>query len=201
MKFYELEKKIKKAYFTDSDIKLYGFNVYPYQFSLWIKDKKLGRIKRGIYYFEERKLEITAEEVAGLIYGPSYISLESALSRYNFIPEKVFSVTSVTTKRTNKFNNYFGKFIYRKINRKLFWGYNPIETKNGKYLLADPEKALLDYLYLNLNQFNKWEDVEEVRFNYIEIKDKINKDRIKKYSAIFNIKKLDRIVNSILKQC
>lgn len=194
MKFYDLQKIIKEPYFFGSDLRLRNFKIYPYQFSNWIKSERLSRIKRGLYYFTERKQEIKPEGVAFLIYEPSYISLESVLSYYNFIPEKVFAITSVTTKQTRKFSNDFGNFIYRKISPKLFFGYNIIQSKNGKYLFADPEKALLDYLYLNSGQINNLDDVKEIRLNYQEIKDKINWQKINRYLKVFNVKKLGKII-------
>ncbi len=201
MKFQDLQRIIKTAYFSSSDLRLRKFSIYPYQFSFWMKSNKIGRIKRGIYYFTERKDEIELEEVAHLIYNPSYVSLESALSYYGFIPEKVFTITSVSTKTSRKFKNDFGKFSYRKIKKELFFGYNAVETKNGKYLLAEPEKAVIDYFYLNLGKINNPDDIKELRFNCYELKDSINLEKITKYASVFNIKKLSNAIDLLLKQC
>jgi hypothetical protein len=38
--------------------------------------------------------------------------------------------------------------VYRKISPALYWGYEEKSTRYNKYLIADPEKALLDWIYL-----------------------------------------------------
>ena len=63
------------------------------------------RIKKGLYTFSEvyRQQPIHRGLIANLLFGPSYVSLEYALSYYGFIPERVETVTSVTTKRNKSF--------------------------------------------------------------------------------------------------
>lgn len=201
MKFYDLQKLIKEAYFSINDLRLRSLKIYDYQLSLWVKNSKLKRLKRGIYYFPARRKDIKPEEVAALIYEPSYISTEYALSYYNLIPEKVFAITSVATKPTRVFNNDFGRFIYQQISPKLFVGYDAIETKNGRYLLAEPEKAILDYFYLHLGQINNVNDIKELRFNYKEMKNIIHSQKLHLYLKFFAIKKLERMINLLLQQC
>lgn len=201
MKFYDLQRTIKGAYFTINNLRLRGVKIYPYQLSLWVKNGKLKRLKRGIYYFPEKKGEIKPEEIAVLIYEPSYISTESALSHYSLIPDKVFSITSVATKPTRRFSNDFGQFIYQQIKPELFFGYNAIGTQEGKYLLAEPEKAILDYFYLHLGQIDNIDDIKELRFNYRELKDIISLKRLRQYLKVFSIAKLERVINLLLQQC
>ena len=112
----------------------------------------------------------------------------------------VYSNTAVTTKINRKINNYFGNFYYRHIHSKLFFGYNSVSTKSGKYLIAEPEKALLDYFYLNLGQINNLQDLESLRFNFQEIK-KMDRKKINKYLEEFSIKKLDKMINLLLTLC
>jgi hypothetical protein len=59
-------------------------------------------------------------EIANPLYGPSYISLEYALSYYGLIPERVESITSVTTKRSKKFITPLGSFSYEHIPLKAY---------------------------------------------------------------------------------
>lgn len=145
MKYQDLRKRIKRAIFTRQDLRLRGLKVFDYQFSLWQKQGYITRLKNGVYLFSEEAESVKPEELARHLYSPSYISLEKALSIYGLIPEMVYGITSITPKTTRRFKNRFGNFIYRHIKPALFFGYR---ERNG-YLMADPEKALLDYLYLN----------------------------------------------------
>jgi predicted transcriptional regulator of viral defense system len=106
------------------------------------------RIKKGLYVFGEayRRRPYSKELLANLIYGPSYLSLEYALQYYGLIPEKVESVTSVTTGRSRWFQTPAGMFTYRQIPvYALSTGMDRIELKDGTaFLIATPEKALAD---------------------------------------------------------
>jgi len=198
MKYQDFYKTIKKPYFSRMDISLMGLVVYNYQISLWAKKGYIERIKRGLYVFSERRSELSPEEISFLLYEPSYISLEFALNYYGFIPEMVYAITAVSVKTTRSFNNKFGKFIYRSVKPPLFFGYRVMETKNGKYLLAEPEKAILDYLYFNLIHINSKEDIEELRINCEMIKKTVNRKRFKFYAEKFESEKMQKIIKIIL---
>lgn len=201
MKYQEFKTAISKPYFTSQDILLKKLNVYGYQLSLWKKKNYIDRLKNGVYFFVDEKEKIIAEDVSFLIYQPSYLSMEFALSHYGFIPEMVYGKTAVTTKTTRKFSNNFGNFTYRRILPKLFFGYIPIETQAGKYLVAEPEKAILDYFYFNLGKINSPEDIEELRINCDEFKRQVNREKINLYLREFNIKKLTDNVNILFELC
>ncbi|MCH5597992.1 type IV toxin-antitoxin system AbiEi family antitoxin domain-containing protein [Niabella ginsengisoli] len=65
-----------------------------------IKEGLLSNVIRGLYV-PGPNLKITSPEnllVANHLRGPSYISLESALSYWKLIPEKVYETISVTMK-------------------------------------------------------------------------------------------------------
>jgi hypothetical protein len=115
---------------------------------------------------------------------------------YGLIPEMVFNVTSVTTKTTRSYKNKFGFFIYRHIKPSLFLGYKKVDIASQPYLIATPEKALIDYIYLNSSKINNKGELEEVRFNEIEIK-KLNYEKIREYSDLTGSKKVNKIINMI----
>ena len=73
------------------------------------------RIKKGLYAFSEpfRKGPVSSTTLANLLFGPSYVSLDYALSFYGMIPERVTTVTSLTTSRSRTFVTPFGRFDYR----------------------------------------------------------------------------------------
>jgi predicted transcriptional regulator of viral defense system len=108
------------------------------------------RVKKGLYCFGEafRKEPLSREYLANLIYGPSYVSLEYALSHHGLIPERVETVTSVTTRRSRDFQTPFGAFSYRMLNGPRYAVGAIIETA-GKtpFLVASPEKALVDKVW------------------------------------------------------
>lgn len=106
------------------------------------------RLKNGLYAFEGRFP--TNEEIANALYKPSYISFEYALAKYNIIPEIVYSITSATTKPTRIFGVTDSAFEYFKIKKQAFTGYRLIKEGGARavhVLIAEPEKAVVDYLY------------------------------------------------------
>jgi hypothetical protein len=106
------------------------------------------RVKKGLYILGEslRRRPFCRELLANLIYGPSYVSLEYALQYHGLIPERVESVTSVTSGRSRTFATPVGTFSYRMISLEAFrTGMDRVELADGRsFLLAIPEKALAD---------------------------------------------------------
>ncbi len=192
MKYNDLETYIQGPVFSRQDLLLYGLTVYDYQLTLWVKKGYLIKLKNGIYVFARKAERIKKEEISCLLYQPSYISLESALAHYGFIPEIVYAQVGVTAKINRTFDNDFGHFIYRHVKKSLFWGYKTVPTDNGFYLLAEPEKALLDYFYLNLKKINSMADIDAIRLNRDRLRRHVDEKRFRKYLAAFGGKKLER---------
>lgn len=191
MKYNELTSVIKGPIFSRNDLLMAGCKILDYQLSLWVKKGYLIRLKNGLYAYRREMDKIQGEELAFLLCQPSYLSLESALAWYGFIPEIVHSFTNVTSRITRMFENPFGRFIYRHVKSELFWGYVEMQGKQNPYLLAEPEKALLDYLYLNLGRIKTAADFESVRLNREEIATKLDKEKFMAYLEVFDIKKME----------
>lgn len=85
------------------------------------------------------------EEISAEIYSPSYISLESALYRHGLLSQAPQVLTCVTTRLPRTARTSFGTILYRQIKKAYFFGF----VREKGYVLADPEKALVDFLYLN----------------------------------------------------
>ncbi len=120
-----------------------------------IKKGHLIRVKKGLYVWGTKvsNILLSKEVLANLIYGPSYVSLEYALSHYGLIPERVDTVTSVTPKRKKIFETPIGSFTYEVIHSGCFpWGVNlqKLDQKTT-YMMASPEKALLDMIALRVS--------------------------------------------------
>ena len=108
-------------------------------------------IKRDLYLISSRYAyqKVDLFEIAPLIYGPSYISFESALSFHGWIPEAVITTTCACVKRSRKFKNYVGLFSYERIPLKAFHiGVGQHRKNNEVLFIAEPWKALADYLYV-----------------------------------------------------
>jgi hypothetical protein len=198
MKYNELASTIKGAVFSRNDLMMSGHKVLDYQLSLWVKKGLLIRLKNGIYAFSRDKEKLRGEGIAFLLYQPSYLSLETALAWYGFIPEIVYGYTSVTARITRTFENTCGRFIYRHVKSELFWGYVKMNTDHGPYLLAEPEKALLDYFYLNLGRINSDEDFDNIRLNEEEMEKTLDREKFLKYLEMFGVKKMERWVRRCL---
>ncbi|MEI6211441.1 MAG: hypothetical protein WCR06_07420 [bacterium] len=107
-------------------------------------------IRRGLFCLVAKyvKPPIHAFELAQRISGPSYISLESALAHHGWIPEAVYTVTSVSLLRSRTFQTPLGLFSYTRIPQEiLFAGVHREERDGGSYFVAEPLKALADYVY------------------------------------------------------
>jgi hypothetical protein len=192
MRYNELTVAVQGPVFTRNDLALLGHKVLDYQFSLWVKKGYLMRLKKGVYAFSRDRDKLRGEGIAFLLYQPSYLSLESALAWYGFIPEIVYAYTSVSARITRTFENAFGHFIYRHVKSELFWGYVEVKTDQGPYLLAEPEKALLDYFYLNLARINTEDDFDSIRLNEEEMGRSLNKDKFMRYLNAFGVKKMEK---------
>jgi predicted transcriptional regulator of viral defense system len=112
-----------------------------------LKKGEIIQLRRGLYIFstEQRKGVVSKEVIANALYGPSYISLEYALSYYGIIPEQTHTVTSVCLGRSREYANDFGAFTYNKVKDSTYSiGVELISTPNTSFLMATPEKALID---------------------------------------------------------
>jgi len=168
------------------------------QVSQWRKKQYLIKLKKGLYVFSEkyRKIEINMEFIANFLVNPSYISLEYALNFYSLIPERVFTVTSITTKKTQSYSNSLGFFSYSSIKKELFLGYEFIKIQNYTVVIALKEKALIDYFYFNKNKFDESiESFNEMRFQNLET---LNMSKLKEFSKKFP-QKIQKTVNLFIK--
>jgi hypothetical protein len=105
------------------------------------------RVKKGLYVFGEdyRRRPYCRELLANLIHGPSFVSLDYALSYHGLIPERVELVTSVTSGRARRFDTPVGAFVYRPTPLSSFHvGMNRVDRGGVSYLIATPERALAD---------------------------------------------------------
>jgi predicted transcriptional regulator of viral defense system len=119
------------------------------QLYLWTAKGRLERLKKGTYKLPDYEIKDTFV-LAGFLYSPSYISLESALNSANIIPDIPFATTSIAIGKTQTFRaKDYGVFTYQSIKKGLFFGFETVMAdKNYSYNIASPEKALFDYFYV-----------------------------------------------------
>lgn len=160
------EKFLKLSVFTNDQVYAWYPNFDRNNFTRWFQKGLLIRLRQGLYTFPENKTKPNFDfYAANRIYRPSYISIHSALSFYGLIPEAIFQTTSVSTLKTASFKNDFGTFVYKTINAKLMYGYNSKKIDAERYfLIADPEKAIMDLLYL-YPEYNSEKEILELRFD------------------------------------
>lgn len=135
--------------------------------------------------------------ISNRIYQPSYISLETALRYYSLIPESVYTVTAVSSKRTYLFNSVVANFQYRKIKPGLIFGYKAVKYKNYTYKIAEIEKTVLDYFYLS-PQVNTKGHFEEMRFNSSEFLENYDNEKLMKYLDMYSNKSLSKRINNFI---
>jgi predicted transcriptional regulator of viral defense system len=141
---------------------------------------------------------------ANLIYSPSYVSLHTALSWYNLIPEMIVTTTSVTTRKTNKFFTPLGSFDYHSMKTDLFgfgYGLENMDSsgnrKSRKIMVATPQKAILDFFYIN-SYYNTEKEIENLRLNETELANIINPE-FYQYLGKYQSQALDRRIRKMIK--
>ena len=180
MKYLDFQAKINKNVFTLLDVK----KMFPKEDVLLISKQLhrfinrglIGRIKRNLYYLKGK--EVDEMYIANQIYKPSYISLEYALNSYGIIPDVPFAVTSVSLTTTKNVKTSMGSFYYSKIKKSLYFGFKNVESFEKDYymLVAEKEKALLDYFYIR-----KIKTTAELRLSLEDI----NKKKYYKFAKYF----------------
>jgi hypothetical protein len=144
---------------------------------LMLKKGEIVRIKKGLYILpEEYGGKLDNILLSNLIYGPSYVSFEYALSYWGLIPEKIEVVTAVTNKRKKRFQTPIGVFSYRFLNNRIFpVGRVLIKDDAGSSIIASKEKSLCDKLATVKEIKNEEDAVEylntDLRVDWEEIKD------------------------------
>ena len=100
-------------------------------------------------YINRLNQNFTPRELVNFLRTDSYISLESALVDQGVTSQSPAILTCVTTGYPKTFRSPSLTISYRKISKDLYWGFEERQTRYNSYQIALPEKALLDWIYLN----------------------------------------------------
>lgn len=196
-----MERKLKPIFveriLREKGIRLFGPQEFRRVFGVtlraaqeFIKDHQheiFVKLRNGLYALSaEPPHEL---EIANRLYAPSYVSLEYALAFHRLIPETVYTVTSVTTRITRSFTAQDKQYEYCKIKSGAYAGYRLIAAGSARFLMAVPEKALVDYCY----------------FMHLRLKPMNDRLRVKsldgraalRYARLFGREPLVRLVQSL----
>lgn len=147
LRVYEKLLDVNKRYFTGREMALL-LNIKEKNrrvtLSRLVKRKILRRLRRNLYEIIVKPTDIL--EAAGTLYQPSYLSFSYCLGKLGILNQIAYEIEFATPRKTKRLILRDRSVMFRKINKKLFFGY----TLKDKIFIAEPEKALLDTLYLKL---------------------------------------------------
>jgi len=166
------------------------------QLSQFVKRGKINRIKRGLYLLPQAS-DLHPYAISEKIDPEAVISLETVLSRAGIIPETVFGTTAVTQGKTRQFSvDSFGNIYFRHLKPQLNFGW--VVENYGRYpvRIAEPEKALLDLLWLHRFESDPASYLYELRLDFSET---FSWDKLSYYANVYENSQIDNYVE-ILKQ-
>jgi predicted transcriptional regulator of viral defense system len=205
MKFYNLLDKVEnEPVFTSSLLMTPGEDaedIYK-QLTRWQKGGRIIQLRRGLYALAKpyRKIEPTPFLVANALKPASYVSLQSALEYHGMIPEYVPEVTSITTERPEVLETPLGRFRYRHVKKSLLFGYQKMKTALGQEaFVAEPEKSLLDLIYLTPGSDSR-PYLEELRLQNFEALDENKLLETAQRMNSQKVKKATRLVIQLMKE-
>lgn len=194
MKFIDFRKSLKFPVFSYTDIIKIDPGFDRKRLVEWKLKEYVVSLRKGLYCFADYpRNEAFIYYVSNKVYHPSYISLVSALAYYNLIPEAVYLVTSISTRKTKFFNTPVCNFEYKNVRKTLFFGYNLIIMEELTIKMAEPEKALLDYIYLN--KINDILSLESLRINREAAREIIDPFKFDAYLKLYQSEILNQRVN------
>lgn len=166
------------------------------QLARWTKSGRVYQLRRGLYMIAPpyQKVKPHSFLVANRLQRASYVSGQSALAFYGLIPEVVPVTLSVTAGRPERLETPLGVFEFRHIRPGLLRGYRMTDLGQGQQaLVATPEKALLDLVYLQPGGDTP-HYVRELRLQNLE---RLDLDELHRQVEIFNTPKMRRAVEAI----
>ena len=165
------------------------------QLTRWVKSGRVYQLRRGLYATAPpyQKVKPHPFLIANRLQRASYVSLQSALAFYGLIPEIVITTVSVTTGRPQRFETPLGVYRFRHIKTEFLFGYQMTDLGGQQALIAVPEKALLDLIYLQPGgQSNNF--LHALRLQNLDC---LNGDVLKKLSEVYDSPKMRKAAELI----
>ncbi|MCB9747041.1 MAG: hypothetical protein H6755_01370 [Candidatus Omnitrophica bacterium] len=163
--------------------------------------EEIIQIRRGLYYLAKKyqRGPMNLFALAQRIYGPSYISFESALSYHGWIPEAVYLTASASIRKAIRYTTPLGIFDYKRIPcADFFYEVNRIQNEaEDIFFMASPIRALVDYIYVYKKD---WPDLkaiaQDLRIepeNFNEIK----KEALQGFKENFKSRRVKRFIKML----
>ncbi len=171
------------------------------QLTRWTKSGRLYQLRRGLYALAPpyQKVKPHPFLIANQLQRASYVSCQTALAFYGLIPDIVHATLSATTGRPGRWETPLGVFEFRHVKQNLLSGYRMIDLNRMQpsqhALVATPEKALLDLVYLQPGGDHP-DYLRELRLQNLE---RLDLEALQKQAEGFNTPKLRRAVQAILR--
>ena len=173
-------------------------------FSRYKKSGKLLCLKRGMYvtkaYIDaiqkSNLFSLYPEFISGMLYEPSYLSLDYVLYEHNLLTEIPVNFTLITKKKTARFTNQFGNFFYHTVKRNLFCGFAILKKGDFTIYKATKAKALFDFLYLRKHAILDRSSAHALRLNIDNVSSS-DKKELMGYIKIEGSKKMMEVVNFV----
>jgi len=192
MNFIEFREALKVfPVFSNADIQKLDPRFDRRRLVEWQQKNYIQKIRNGYYCFsKEERGEGNLFYLSNMIYKPSYISLETALSYYNLIPEGVYLFTGVSTRKTIMFETPLGNYKYHKIKKELFFGYKLVKIGEYNVKLAEIEKTILDLFYFR--KINDTKAINSFRLNQEIAREIIQQERLMNYLSEYKSSVLEK---------
>ena len=159
----------------------------------------LIRVRKGLYCLgqKHRRAELDLFVIAEYIYGPSYISFESALSYHGWIPEAVYTVTSGSMGKARDFHTPLGHFSYTRIPVPVL--YEGVDRLDTGVFIARPLRALLDYIYTRRLDWTGIDPVvNSLRVDH-ELLQKLPRVELKRYRSIYPGQRVGKFLDGLVR--
>jgi len=181
--------------FSTADIRTVDSNFDRRRLNEWQVKGYIRKISKGLYIFSDVNIdESMLFRIANKLYRPSYISLETAMAHYQLIPEVVYGVTSISTRRTYRFETSLAHFSFRTVSPRLFFGYM-LTSEAAK--IATVEKTLLDFFYLN-PEIDNPKAYDSLRVDRNALSDQLDETRLRHLLDRFGSAALSQRINRFL---
>ncbi len=165
------------------------------QLSRWARSGRIRKLRRGLYTLAPPYQNVVAHPflIANVLVPGSYVSVQSALAFYSFIPEYAPQTMSVTTLRTS---NWDAGFQFQHLASHLFFGYQLANLSGGQQaFIATPEKAMLDLAHLTPHS-DTADYLAELRLQNL---DRLDLTRLREFAEQSGKPKWSRVANQIEK--
>lgn len=196
-----------RAYITDSELAILlkkSPNARYSKVKRFLAEEKLLHIRRGLYCITENLGYLRKPhpfEMAQYIYGPSYISLESALSYHQLIPETVYTTTSVTGKRAKDFNTPLGIFSYSHLPiENLYIEVEMVKENAYTFFIAKPWKAICDYIFCYKKNWNSLKPLLESLRMDSDLLPILRKEEYDLFDEYYHHTRITRFLKGVFKE-